>query len=387
LSAAARPFVRDPLTWLAYAMLAGLSYQQGILGPLMPFLRQSLNLTYTLGGVLVTAVALGMMLAGLSGGWIARRWGRRAMFWGGGLGFVAGSFGLALSPSFPLAFGSVLFTAFASSLTIAMINALLSDRHGEQRAIALTEANVAAALSASLAPACIGLFQRAGLGWQWALFLTAVIMLVIASRFWRVPIPEPTLQAGVSAEARRLPPAYWAYWAVAICVISLEWCYVVWGADFLEQAAGFSKVDATTAMGVFFAAMVVGRALGSALARRWPAAVLLPLSLGVTLLGFPFFWLARSAALTLAGLFVAGLGVASLFPLTVSLAVGLTPGQANTASVRLSLAVGVAIFIAPLLLGGLADAVTLQAAYAIVPALGALTGAILYFNYRRGWRR
>jgi hypothetical protein len=47
-----QPFVRNRLTWLAYAMLAYIGFTQSMLGPLMPFLRAELSLNYTLGGLL-----------------------------------------------------------------------------------------------------------------------------------------------------------------------------------------------------------------------------------------------------------------------------------------------------------------------------------------------
>jgi fucose permease len=75
---------------------------------------------------------------------------------------------------------------------------------------------------------------------------------------------------------------------------------------------------------------------------------------------------------SLTGLFLTGLGIANLYPITLSLALGLAPGRSDTASARATLAVGTAIMLAPLALGALADALGLQAAHAVVPALLAL---------------
>ena len=84
-------FTRDRFTWLAYAMLAYFAYLQSALGPAMPFLRRELNLSYTLGGLHLSAFALGMIGAGLSGAALAARWGRRAIFWGGAGGMGIGA--------------------------------------------------------------------------------------------------------------------------------------------------------------------------------------------------------------------------------------------------------------------------------------------------------
>jgi hypothetical protein len=86
------------------------------------------------------------------------------------------------------------------------------------------------------------------------------------------------------------------------------------------------------------------------------------------------FWLARLPALNVAGLFVAGLGVANLYPLALSAATGAAAGQANTASARISLAAGLAILTAPLLLGGVADRAGIQNAYGLV--IGLLAAAV-----------
>ncbi|HRF46072.1 MAG TPA: MFS transporter [Anaerolineales bacterium] len=378
---------RDQLTWLMYFMLAGLAYQQGILGPLMPFLRESLDMNYTQGGVLVTAIALGMILTGLTSERVAQRVGRRAMLWGGAVGFVIGSWALAFSPTFETAFAAVLFNSVAGAMTMATVNATLSDHHGPLRTSALAEANVAAALSSSASPWLIGLFQSSGLGWQWSLLVTLGIIVAIAAVYGRVPIPDMPLPAHApGAGARGLPIGFWVYWLVVIGVVAFEWCFVVWGADYLAAVVGLEPSLASALMGVYLGAMVIGRFVGSWLTRRWPPAIVLPAALVLALLGFPLFWTALTPSLAVIGLFIAGLGVANLFPVTIGIAVGQAAGLTNTATARVSLAVGIAIFAAPLVLGNLADRFSLQTAFAIVPVLGLTTLGLWGFAYARGWR-
>ena len=92
-----QPFVRDRLTWLAYAMLAYIGFSQSILGPLMPFLRTELHLNYTLGGFLPATLAAGLILSGLFGDWLARHRSRRTVFWSGAVGLGIGVILLGLS--------------------------------------------------------------------------------------------------------------------------------------------------------------------------------------------------------------------------------------------------------------------------------------------------
>ena len=363
-------FVRDRFTWLAYFMLAYYAYLPATLGPLMPFLRTELNLSYTTAGLHLSAYAFGMILAGLTGDHLAQKWGRRLVFWTGGVGLTLGALGLALSSQVILTITSALMMGWVGTFLLVIIQATLSDRHGERRAIALTESNIAASISASLAPVLVGGFQRAGIGWRGALFLGAAVFALIFVQYQSESLP-PSRQSAAETRAtgRSLPYAFWAYWVVVVLVVSIEWCMTFWGADFLEKVVGLSKVDAATMLSVFFVAMVLGRITGSRLTRILPGTTVLLLALGTAIIGFPLFWLARFAPLNIAGLFITGLGVASLYPLTLSVAAGVAPQQANVASARISLAAGLAIFSAPLVLGWTADQFNIQNAYGIVAIL------------------
>ncbi len=378
-------FQRDRFTWLAYLMLAYFAYQQATLGPLMPFLRDELKLNYTITGLHLSAFALGMTLAGLVGDAVVRRWGRRRAFWGGGAGMALGAIAFVLGRHPALTIAAALLMGAPGTLLLITVQATLSDRHGAQRTIALTEANIGASLSAGLAPLCVGNLQRAGIGWRGALLLSALTWAVLTWRGWRVPIPSqaaPPPAAHATAPRTQLPAVFWAYWLVIFLGVSAEWSTIFWGADFLETGVGLRKVDAATLMSVFFAAMLLGRILGSRLTRRARLSTLLPGAALLALSGFLPFWLAPVAPLNIAGLFVAGLGIANLFPLTLSAASGsVAPHQADAASSRVTLAAGLAILITPQVLGMLADQVGIKSAYAVVAVfLTAISAAIFSAN-------
>jgi fucose permease len=370
-------FVRDRFTWLAYGMLAYFAYLQSSLGPAIPFLRQELNLSYTVAGFHASAMALGMIAAGLSADRAARRWGRTRIFWFGGAGMALGALSLVFARG-------ALFTVLGAgimgalgTLLLIMIQSTLSARYGPLRATALTEANVVAAVGALAVPSLLGGFQAIGLGWRMALILGALLWLVAFWRFRHTRIPERTSVAAPvasiqdGASSARLPLTYWVLWCVIFASVAMEWCMGFWGAEFMESSTGLSRAGASSAMSVFFGAVVVGRFFGSRLTRSYESTTLLLGALVFVGVGFPFFWLSPSIPLTLFGLFVAGLGIANLFPLTLAAATGVATDLADTASARISLGAGLAILIAPQILGTLADAVGIQAAYGVVMVLWA----------------
>jgi fucose permease len=155
-----------------------------------------------------------------------------------------------------------------------------------------------------------------------------------------------------------------------------------WGATFFEQAVGFDKATAASVMSLFFGAIVLGRWLGSRLARSKASSTLLLLAQGITVLGFPLFWLAPAQILNMAGLFIAGVGIGNFYPMTLATAVGLVPHLPEQVSARLTLAMGLAGLIAPMALGWLADQMTIQQAYVIVAPLLISAGLLVILARR-----
>ena len=374
---------RNRVTWLAYLMLAYIAISQSILGPLMPFLRSELSLNYTRGGLLPAAIATGLIVSGLIGDGLARQLGRRVVFWGGSIGLVLSVAMLARGRTFEAIFIAALGMGFSSSLTQVIIQALLSDQHAEQRAVALTEANVAASLSTTLTPLIIGGMPLFGLDWRLIPLLPFSILTVLGIFFHREPIPEShAAHTDLPTRPARLPFSIWLYWMTLFLVVAVEMAIVVWAADFLANIAGLGRTNAALAFGAFPAAMLIGRFLGSRFTQRWPTEVLLPATLALTMIGFPIFWLARSPIFNVLGLFIAGLGIANQYPLTLSMAVGAAADQSNAASARASLAVGTALLGVPLLLGWLSDQIGIQTAYGIVIVLALLALAVVLLRPR-----
>lgn len=127
--------------------------------------------------------------------------------------------------------------------------------------------------------------------------------------------------------------------------------------------------------------MATGRLVGGRLAVARDPRRLLVGALAITAAGFVLFWSTGTPVVSLAGLAVTGLGVAMLFPLSLSLAMASAPGLSEVASARASMAGGVAVLLAPYALATLADAVGVRPGFLIVLAL---LGAALVVVCRGG---
>lgn len=106
----------------------------------------------------------------------------------------------------------------------------------------------------------------------------------------------------------------------------------------------------------------------------------IPASLFLAGGGFLIFWMTGSILLGEIGLFLTGLGVASLYPMILSLAIGSAGNNTVQAGARATLASGTAILALPLVLGRLADVVGIRPAYGVVVIL--LLGVFLIIQLK-----
>jgi fucose permease len=364
-----RTFHRDRFTWLAYLSLAFYGYFLNVLGPITPFLKEELQLTYTVSSFHFTAFAVGILLIGVGGHLLIQRIGRQRSLW-------LGLFGMSLSALLLMAGRSPVITIGASflmgcigSLILAIVPAALSDQHGELRAVAFSEANVIASLLAASAPLMVGWFAGSAVGWRLALGLMACMPVLMFLGLGRDSSAAPSKRTETVVGNQPLPSLFWLYWIAIVLGVSVEFCMIFWSADYLEQVLGLPKADAARAISLFLTGMILGRLAGSRLVQRYSTGAVVTVSILIAAVGFLLFWMTSHPLIGLSGLFLSGLGVASLYPLLVSLAISAADGNTVQAGARATLASGTAILALPLALGRLADAAGIRPAYGVVVLL------------------
>ncbi len=367
------PYQRTAFTWLMYASLGYFAYFQAGIGALMPFLRADLGLSFTAGSLHFAAFSGGAVVAGLVGDRLLRQLGRRRTFWSSALVAALGIVSLAAGRHMVFSFGGCLLMGMAGTELLMTIQASLSAYYREQRAIAMAESNVVASGCAILSPLCIGAAESLGLGWQAGILLAAIAIALIFTAGRRVGIPEsqrrPLPTADETIADGPLPLLFWAYGGVLFVGIAVEWCIGYWGATFLEQVVGLEAALAATSMSVFFVAALLARIVMSALTRWFPATKLLVSAFVLAVLGFPLFWLAPGAGLSLLGLFLSGLGIANMYPLVVANALGAAGERTDKAVAMVALIGGSGTLIVPFVVGMIADRIGLYSAYALPAAL------------------
>jgi fucose permease len=377
------PYVRDAGTWLAYGLVLQFGFLQAALGPIVPYLRRELDLGYTVASLHVAALALGSVAGAIASRRVELRAGRRVLVALGAAGMACGGVGLALAPTVAGTIAASLLMGLCGTLSLVGAQSALADRHGERRAVALGEANVAGSLGAFSVPLLVAAGQAAGLTWRLAVAVGALLGALLVWRVRATGVHGPSASAGASRAAGTLPGPARVALVLVFCVVCVEWSVGFWSASFVNEEVGLSTDVAVTVSSLFFAAMLAGRLAGSVLARRIAAERLVGAGLALALAGFPVLWIAESAPAAAAGLVLIGLGVSALFPLSAAITFAAAPGLTALASGRTVTAGAAAVLTAPFVLGQVADAGGLRLAFGVVPVFLVMGLAALALVTRR----
>ena len=254
---------------------------------------------------------------------------------------------------------------------------ILSDHHRSASPAAISEANAFATGTGAVAPLVVGAAVALGLGWRAGVLVTLLGIAFVLFLGRGVTVPDQVHAAEESVGARRLPRSFWPAWAILVLCIGVEFSVTIWSSDLLRQRLGVSEAAAAASLTVVIVGMTLGRLVGARLMLVQSLETLLLAALGVAAVGFVIVWTAPALWVAGLGLFVLGFGMGAHYPLSISRAVAASDSQPDVASARASIGAGLAVGVAPILLGRLADSYGTHTAFLLVPVLLSTAAVIL----------
>jgi MFS family permease len=359
------PDARD--AWPSYAAIAAVGYVVYGVGAVAPYLRSQLGLSDAQVGLHSSAMAIGLVLSGVVAAALDRRFGEVTVRGAGVATLAVAVIVLALGPALAATLGAALLVGLGAGTLLGYANALLGRPGGRLARLRVARANVWAMVSAFVCPVVLAAASGSGLPWGLGL-LPALGLLVIVGLDLRAG-PRLVRASGTS-DGARLPTGFWLAWVFLVAVIAVEFSIVFWGATLIQRQTGVETEVATLLGGLFLGGMFVGR-LGQSLGLGTAGDIRRSAAIGIVLAGTgaAIAWVSTSAPVSGAALFLAGLGVAGLYPLGVAAALSAAPGRLTLAGTRLTLASGTAILVAPFALGAAADAAGVPVAWGLVVVL------------------
>ena len=383
----------DATSVAAYVTLCSYTWFLYGVGPALPLFRDELGTSSAVAGLHSLMLAAGIVIAGLIGVGLGRRWHRYGVarrgivvFTIAVLLFTGGSMigGVELFLTLP----AMLVIGLAGGLALNVSTTVLQEHNGAFGAAMLSQGNAAAAGVGLVTPLAVGAATAAGLTWRAAMVLVipfAVTAWVLITRHRRVPAYAAVPVGSARFTLRGLPQAYWLATLAVVCAVAIEFCMVTWTPDLLTTRTGMSPGPASAAVSAVVGGMAAGRLLVGALARTRSPLGLFLIGVAVTTAGWVLVWLSTSPIAAVAGLLIVGVGVAGQYPLGAAMVMALSGGQPDRAIAVMGIGVGLASGLGPFILGALADQVGVRAAFFVVPALCLVAAAAITAGER--WAR
>ena len=285
-----------------------------LLGPLISELLARESITQAQAALLFPA----QFVASSAGSVLSSRHLRRSLR----VGYFAAAGGVAVLAlqAWPLPVAGAALLGFGLGLTIPATNLLVAERHRERRAAALATLNLVWSLGAVSCPLLFTAIDR-GVPSSWLLgslaALTAVAgVAILATQGTEPPAPllrqhEPTAPDVGLAQLLFLGAMLFLY-------VGSESAIGGWLVTLSDRLGGDRSIASLFIGSGFWAALLVGRAVTPLLLRSWSEEMLFRTALALAAAGALLVLLADSRSTLALGAVAAGLGLAPLFPLTVS---------------------------------------------------------------------
>ena len=217
-------------------------------------------------------------------------------------------------------------------------------------------------------------------------FLTQQLLvepaLAVGTIWFALQLPDDQKSDGPQSGGMALPSKA----ILALCLLPMgasliEGAIMEWSALFLRDDIGIAPWAAAATYSGFALSMGIGRMLGDGLADRYQTRTIIVVSSLLSAVGIFFFSLSPGFWLALPTACLLGLGIANIYPLTLSI-VGKSSGDPATNVAAMTFVAFMAFLIGPPLIGslgsliGLPLALTCLTPIAIYPLIGIYTGKI-----------
>jgi predicted MFS family arabinose efflux permease len=377
------PFVHTRVIWLSYALQTCFGFALSLAGPIMPFLAAKKELTFTQIGFHFTLMSIGIVSISLIGDKVAKWMGNDQLVWSAAILIGIALFGVTTGSSLAITLSSMFLFGCAMGAVILISNTAIAIAAGQHAAKAYTEANIAVGVAMVIGPLLAGLIARSALGWQAIAFLPLIYVGILKVFFWGLPLPvtlpgkENSPESARHVDSRPLPLLFWIFGMLMFLSVGMENLVGAMGASFFTTVVGLDLSTSAAIMSVFAVAIVLGRMIGRYLLGFMTESRLLILSLVWVLLTFPMYWLSTLPILNVLGMFLVGLGVGNLAPLSVSGAMTSAGEVTNRASARFLLFPPIAILTLVQLFSILSDQFGMQRAYTFMIVLVIVAIAIV----------
>lgn len=354
----------------------------GVWASRLPTLKAKLDIGSAELGLALFFTAVGACLGAWLFGRVERRLGLRGVGRAAAAGLAFLLVGISLAPTLEALCGVMLALGLLLALLDIALNADAVRAEGEHGRAVLSRLHAGFSLGLALGAGTGAAAEAAQLSLPAHFGLAAAVLTLVFVLASRVLSLRMELRSAQAAPARWTAPLL-VITGLAFCAMLAEGVAADWTALLVAEDRGAGRALGAAALATFGAAMFGARLVGDWIVDRlgrmetvWAGAALAVAGLGLAA-GVPHVGAA------FVGLFVAGVGVAPLFPNLTGLAAEQNPERPEAGVARIAATSYVAFLIGPAASGWGAEHVGLPSVFGMIAGLLALAGVIAALLLRR----
>jgi len=337
--------------------------------PSVPLLSAEQHVSGALAGLHGTAMAVGSLAAGRVAPRAVARLGRPRALTAAALLLAVGVLLLLLGRGIGWTLTAVLVLSTGGVSAVSSSTVGLARHHPHAASAVLSQANGVGSGIGLLGPLAVGGAVALGWGWRPAVAVTVLLALVVVVATRRA---ADAIVPAQSIHHERSLPLSTGIWFLAALVagIAMEFATTFWATALVREQTGAPAGIATATTSGLLVGMTTARfALGPVAVRLGPPR-LLAAAFVVAGAGWALLWSAHTPTGAVVGLAALGAGVGLTAPLSQSMVLAAAGSRQDEAQGRSAIATGIAVGLAPFVLGALGDRVGTHGAFLLVPALG-----------------
>lgn len=374
-----------PLTLAAYASFLPIGVVNVMLGPMLPTLSARWSMDFSQAGSLFpTQFWASTATVALSGVFMAR-WGFRFAM-KVGLVLIAIAVALLLQGSKLQGFLCIAAIGAGLGLAVPPSNLLVAEVNPERRSAALNTLNFCWSVGAVASPFLVAAAVRR---MQVPLMLAAVAALMAVVAIGIAIMPAWVVEPKVPKTAAEKPAIDWTHGALPVLgalffvYVGTENGFGGWVASYSKSMGGLSPAVSALTASFFYAALTLGRWLAPLMLRGIDDVRMAKVGLLISCVGMAIMVLSHTLAGIIVSTGLAGLGLSSVYPITISLlAREFGPAASRVGSLMFTLA-NLGGGVVPWLVGISSTQFGSLKAGLILPLSG---GVVMYVLYLRKWQ-
>lgn len=331
---------------------------------MMPLLREGNNLPYSVGGMMVSALSVGNLVAGFIGGilpvYMGRKWSIILLNFAAVIGFFGMLFMHTPAPLIMVYLGIGI-----SKGAVGNMSNVVAAETSKNRTSGMNFLHASFAFGSLIAPLIISWLLVSTGGWEAGVIVTVIVALLLEIVYYFSPLSSKERQKGDSGKKEKVDwgflreKQFWISTGILFFYVSVEISVTGWIVTYFIETAILPEALSQIMLTVIWVVMMVGRLLLSFSAKRInPKPALVGMSIGACVCYFAMI-LGSNKILTVVLLGLFALFAAGIYPTTVADSGGRNVTQAAL-GVMFPLA-GIGAIIMPSVTGFVAENLGIQA--------------------------